>query len=343
MNFEQQQQIFEIKKKQEERDALNRPERAKNIINFLTRIKAYEFFHGLVSVENKNNNFDTFKSFITKINGIARDIPIKKRNFDGKSVVITGGLLNETVLPPQYEDKEELLKFAFESAEKLNNVDKAYLMSVVINSLHMFNDGNGRVSRIINLLLTAESKESFDQDLEKALGADGRYDAYDINPRLIDFEVESEVLKHHGWSFEYNETGHRHIFHDTLKGGIASAQYGKVDYTTKSGEYIKKYHNLAGSDIEYILTATLEALSEKKYEAILWNKKLISPVKMQELSEDEWMKIFSNYRNLKKEHVKILIDIFKNPTVYRNPNNQEETLKDFFIRRVKEEYRTVNK
>ncbi len=58
--------------------------------------------------------------------------------------------------------------------------------------------------------------------------------------------------------------------------------------------------------------------------------------------EEYWEKIFSSYYKLKKEHVLTLVDIFKNPENYPDDRNENETLKDMFIREIKKEYERNN-
>ena len=194
MNFEQKQLQKEKAKEYEEFDASKRPERAENLIIFLGKINAFEFFQNLNEHKEKID-FETFKSFLIRLNGIARDIPIKQRKFDGKNVEVSGGFLGETILPPREEDKEEILEFAFDSAKDLSREDDAYMIPAVVNALHMFNDGNGRTSRIIHLLLSCKDKEEFNIKLAKALSADGRFDSPDINPGLIEDEIEKHILQ----------------------------------------------------------------------------------------------------------------------------------------------------
>ncbi len=338
MNFEQQQFQREKAKEREELEASKRPERAEKIVSFLEKINAFEFLQSL-DKNSEKIDFEKFKSFLVRLNGIARDIPINKRNFDGKDVEISGGLLGETILPPKAEDKDSLLEYAFDFVEDLEKKDNSYMIPAVINELHMFNDGNGRMSRVIHLLLSSENKEIFDTELLKTLGPDGRFDSLDINPGLINLEIELEVLKDHGWEFVYNEQGNRKSYHEVLKGGVASAEYSKVDSNNDFFvESIEKYRKIFESDSKYLLTATVESMSKEKYESLLLPNGLISPLKMETLSEATWKLIFDNYYELKKDHVKTLVWIFKNPDDYKNPKNEEENLRDLFIRRIREEF-----
>lgn len=343
MNFEQQQMYRE----REELDASKRPERARKVIDFLEKIKAYDFFHELSTNEEKKGeiSFEQFEAFLLRINGIAREIPINKRNFDGGNVEITGGLLNETILPPRQEDKEDILRYAFDAAEGLDNAENSYMLPAIINHLHMFGDANGRTARIIHLLLNSDG-EPLSNELSKALSADGRFDSEDINPDYINFELEKRVLEDHNW-YSDPDTG-QITGHDQLKGGIASALYPNVDPHSAVGKNLEKLSKIAESDPYYILTAVIENLSSEKYESILLRDeakpmisgKLISPENMMALEKGDWNKIFEGYYKLKKEHALRLVDIFKEPENYLNEKG--ESLKDVFINRIKEEYKKNN-
>ncbi len=340
-NFEQQQLHKEKAKEHEEIDISKRPERAEKIIKFLDKINAFEFFEN-IDQQREKISFEDFKSFLVRLNGLVKDIPIKQRKFNGENVEISGGLLGEIILPPKEEDKTELLEFAFNSAKDLSRGDNAYMIPVVVNALHMFNDGNGRTSRVIHLLLVSENKESFNLELEKALGAEGRFHSYDINPALVDSEIREKVLENHGWEFFTNEKGYRRGGSEKIKGRIAPSQKGINFEDKKFFSNLQKYDKLASADLEYVLTATTEALSSEQYDQLLIDHKQIFPAKMQTLSDVDWKMIFNCYFKLKKEHIETLVWIFKDPNTYKNPKNENETLKDLFIRRTKEEHESNN-
>lgn len=335
MDYQEQQAQRQKTKEYEESEALKRPERADRIIRFLDKTGAYEFFQNIGN-EKETITFDQFKSFLQRLNGIAREIPINQREFDGGKVELTGGFLGETVLPPRQEDKEGLLRLAFDSAKTLSVEDSSYMLPAVINELHMFKDANGRTSRTLHLLMTCKDKETFEAELRKALDVDGRYDSPDINPGLIDHEIKVHNLtERHGWGL--GEQG-RLAKHVKLKGFIVQTEYGQIDKTNQSYvESVEKFRKIASADPEYILTAVVESLSQDKYDSILWNNRLISPVKMATLSEQEWNGIFETYHGLKREQVESLVSVFTQPETFKNQYDHEETLKAMFIRKIKEE------
>jgi len=333
-------------KRLEKDESLKRQERAEKVLAFLEKIRAFEFFQ---NIDKDEVAFKEFESFLIRVNGIARDIPIYRRNIDGKHVEISGGMLGEIILPPREEDKRELLEFAFESSLDMSREDAAYMLPAVINALHMFGDGNGRTSRIIHQLLSAKDKESFDNDLAKTLSSNGRFDTPDINPGLINWEIEVYILRefHHWELIKDIETGCLGYFHEKIR-PVASAQFGDIDPTKPAFyENIGKFQKLRSADGRYVETALVDALSDERYESILltneYNKRrMVSPLKMESLSEKEWKRIFENYYMLKKEHIETMVWMFKDPNEYRNPENEHETFRDMFIRKIRAEYELLN-
>ena len=335
MDYAEQQIQKQKTKEYEESEAQKRPERAERIIRFLDKTGAYEFFQN-IGEEKEAVSFEQFKSFLVRLNGIARETPVNQRGFDGDIVELTGGFLGETVLPPRQEDKEGLLRLAFDSAKTLSVEDNSYMLPAVLNELHLFSDANGRTSRTLHLLMTCKDKETFETELRKALSVDGRYDAPDINPGLIDHEIKQHLLiEKHGWSLGPHGRLSQQV---KLKGYIVQTEYGQIDKTNQDYvKHVEKFRKIASSDGEYILTAVVESLSQEKYDSILWNDRLISPVKMATLTEQEWNGIFESYYGLKREQVESLISIFTHPETFLSPYSEGETLKEMFIKAVKEE------
>lgn len=70
--------------------------------------------------------------------------------------------------------------------------DIALLISTGVNAIHLFNDGNGRTSRLLNYLINTDYTGSEDQVvfLKKLLGENGRL-FIDINPKDA---IESYIL-----------------------------------------------------------------------------------------------------------------------------------------------------
>ena len=90
-----------------------------------------------------------------------------------------------------------------------------------------------------------------------------------------------------------------------------------------------------------MLTAINSVLGDSKIADLFTDKykvKRISPLKMlEQLSPVQWQGILDFYYQLKKEHVKIIIDSFKKPDDFKG-SPDGKNLKDYFIERIKDNY-----
>src|SRR5262245_12360662 len=91
------------KTSQEKPEEQLRQEQAEKLIGFLQRINATAYIQDIVSKNESAPDFKEFKDFLVRINGIARDIPVRQRTPDGKNVEIKGFV--DTVNLPRQEDK----------------------------------------------------------------------------------------------------------------------------------------------------------------------------------------------------------------------------------------------
>jgi hypothetical protein len=315
-----------------------RDKQADKIIQFLDRINAYEYFQNLLKGEEQKPAFEDFENFLVRLNGIARDIPIKKRSEDGDGVRLSG--LFDTALVPDHKDKIEILKYAYDNLEKINEEDLKYLVPAVINAVHLFKDGNGRTSRIIYQLLEKySSKTDFEHNMKMGLGNYGRQDSPDINPGLIFSEVREIVLKKQGWQFSDNKwpIGPGSL---SIGKGISGPDIRKLDKKHESYDIAKKCLDIYSIDNLYVLNAIHSVLGDEKIESFISDKytvSKISPIRMiDQLTTDEWQKIIDSYFQLKKEHVETMIDSFVNPDNFKT--EEGSNLKDLFIERIQRDY-----
>lgn len=322
------------------KDDQTRESQVDKIVDFLDHINAYEFFKELRLNPDKLKDieFEQFEKFITRINGIARDIPIVKRHADGDGVYLEGFVDSASV--PDHRDKVPLLKHAYESIPNLADPeDVSYMIPLIINAVHLFEDGNGRSSRILHLLLRAyNSKEEFNEELKKAIGKNGRYESYNISPGLIGADVEKIVLMNHGINFGTENYGWDPIapvevpnFWTTLEKpqsdkGKEFMKLVKDDFQlcfVCAYNYLKKRGLLAQTLVTYQREETLTFLS---------------PMKMDEiLQPEDWDNLIIELNKLKKEKVEVMIKSFVEPEKYRVLDGST-TLKDGLIQKVLKEY-----
>lgn len=296
----------------------NREKQGEKLADFLRQVNAFDFFKKLREDPQLSEGitFEEFRDFLTRINGIARNIPIPDRGFDGNGVALTG-FIDEAVVPKQ-EDKEDLLKQAFLARVNLKYPeDDAYMLPAVLTAVHPFADGNGRTSRVLNLLLTEHpTPEKFYEDLQKALGEDGRFDLPDINPSYINLEIEETILKKYG------------LTKDKLPEKLTRPRTNENPESESARNFFKKYN----ADSVYCFIAMYEHLkSQDQLEAVVKTKsdfpsfnleddyKAISPLKMEEVfTQEDWDNLLNEYYKIKKESVEILIDVFVNPDDHKS-------------------------
>jgi len=321
-----------LKKSEEE----FRAEQAQKVIKFLKRIHAYDRAKEITGGKEKTPDFKEFKDFLVRLNGIVRKLPTSKRSADGETIYIKGDLGDEVV--PKHSDKEELLEYAYKAIPDVEKEDIKYLLPAMVNAVHFFADGNGRTSRILHQLLTEyPSEEAFFDETEKALGKSGRDDTLDINPALINTELQLKVLENHGWVFKEPFDGQI----GKIGYGFAGAQNGEIseDAPKKAKEFLW----LQEKDQYYSITAIYMLFGDEGAKKLFIEKykganpqDLVSPLKMVELlTEKEWQKLIDNFYQLKKEEVKMLVDMFKKPEDYPvQMEGKEITVKDAFIKSI---------
>lgn len=320
----------------EEKDL--REHQAEKITDFLTRIGAYEYVHNLVSnLEQVDKpSFEEFRDFLVRINGIARDIPINQRATDGRTVYLSGF---DSALVPKHDDKEIILKEAYDSLDKINSGDEAYLLPAVVNAVHLFADGNGRTSRILHTLLESKSEEEFTKKLKLAIGYNGRYDAANINPAIVSVDIDKIVLMRHGIQFEGNKE-YSPIFPEGFGLLFASIEEPTMPKA-------KQFMDIRKIDQPYCFVSAYEYLKEKgilqKVLLKIPSGLTLSPLKMeQELTETDWDEIINRYYQIKKEEVEILIDAFVKPESYKNLNGSMN-LRDYFLKEIKKRFEEFKK
>jgi len=322
---------------QEEFNNKKRPERADRVAEFLRKTAVFNYINNIFEKDEKPS-FEEFKNFLIRINGIAREIPIKGRAFDGKLMSIQGIGGAENLFPKD-EDKEGLLKLAYSELVRTDRNDLKYSMPAIINAIHFFADGNGRTSRTLHQLLeNYDSENEMIENLKIALGEDGRVDTPDINPSLIKNNVDEILFNKHDWNFSDSN------FPDFVEKirRYANAEEKQIDINHKNYKYTKEFFLICKSteDIKYI-SAALCAILKDNIGEILTQKyggNDISPIlAAKKISESEWQNILDLYWKLKKEYVEILIDVFAHPELHiiNEEDESKVTLKDEFIRRVK--------
>jgi hypothetical protein len=312
----------------------NREKQGEKLADFLDRIDAFGLFKKLKADTELSEKitFEEFKDFLIRINGIARNIPISDREFDGNGVALEGFV--EEALVPRQEDKEDLLEQAFLARLNLKYPeDDAYMLPAVLTAVHPFADGNGRTSRVLNLLLTQNSSDELNDAIQKALGEEGRFDSLDINPSYVNLEIESLILKKYGFANDQLPEGLTRIRTNENVQGENAKKFFKKFNTESSYCFIAMYNYLKSKGM---LEAVVKTKSDFPGFNLEDDYKAISPLRMEEMfTQEDWDNLLNEYYKIKKASVEILIDIFVNPDDY-TVDDSGLTLREQFVNDVKQ-------
>ncbi len=305
---------------------------------FLYKTDSYEFFEGLQQHPEKVKEipFEEFQAFLTRINGIAREIPIPEREADGDRVYI-GGFIGD-IQVPRPEDKGALLQKAYESIGKLEHPgDERYMLPAVVNAVHLYADGNGRTSRVLHLLLSPhESEQKLRSDIQQTLDKDGRFTSLNVDPSLIDLEIERAVLKNHGISFTT----------DSHPRALPPEGFTRLfDINAPQSEKGKEFATLRQRDNWYAFVSAYEYLMETNLlEQVMFENGEACGLSMQKmdkiLGDEGWQDVIDSYFKLKKEHVETLVNIFIEPEKYKNSDGTIN-LRDKFLQQIEEHYQRL--
>lgn len=321
-------------------DELSRDEQSEKVIRFMEKLHAPEIF---ASEETKreyiqNLTFDEFKNLLMATNSMLRDIPVSQRSLDGENVYLKAGVfkIDDEYVPPQHEDKEELLHEMFDDIEKMNQngrsmQDIALLTSASINAIHLFNDGNGRTSRLLYVLLKDDYTNSEEENghLTEVLGEDGR-DIVDINPGLIAKDIDLYVAKQIG--LDPSDPSRPVGFWGKSNDSITKKQIDEIfskknDLSDENKSFVKSIVNSdEGKSYAHGFFAFYKFLKDNdtvdKYkktfyrdDKIFLSRVLTEPI-IEDLRDEDAERIKKNYWNIKKMYVREMMNSIVKPDEY---------------------------
>src|SRR3989344_2053294 len=312
-----------------------------------TEEKRQEFF--------RNLDFETFRDFLIRINGISRGIPIKKREIDGRDVILDAGAFGIRATP-DFEDKEKLLRELYQLAQGMDDIkSSALLLGAGINAVHPFTDGNGRTARLVFTLIrdgyTCSAEER--QKLIELLGESGRKKldltpahiqrevtekqkenamlGYMDNPTLVEYENVRELPFLENIPAEKKERFIRMI-EDGYQDYALLAIY---EYLMGRGKFDQQYFKTVPDDSHHIMDEQGKIIPDPEH-----TTKQVIPLKniIAELSEDDIEEILSNNAKAKREYVHLLADVIAHPENYPFPDksgwNEYGNLKEYYLNRL---------
>lgn len=322
----------------------SRDEQSQKIIRFLDKLKAEEIFKDGGSKRQfiECLDFETFKNLLFAVNAVTRNISTTQRAADGDAVYLKGFI--ESDYPPKQNDKEELLARVFNDTKDMNAKgrdlkDIALLMGASINALHLFNDSNGRTSRLTYSLLAHEfgdHEEKVDY-LKNILGEHGR-EVVDINPDIlfineidpiIEDDTRESVNPKPIWLRTWKQNSEirqslreKGVTEEDIEFMIEHCQHDRQGFLA-----LEKYLFTKGELENYV-----ESFDQDKP-----NRSDINFDKViNELTLEDVAGIKEQYWNLKKRRVEILIDMILNPENYPSREIPNKTAKEFFEEKILE-------
>ncbi len=327
---------------------------AKKLYAFLEKSGFTEIISDSEQFQNwvKTLSFDEFRSHLTRLNGIVREIPIKERNVDGTDVSIGNEEMGVGFLPPHPDDKDILLKESFEKIQALDNSeDQGLLLYLVVQYLHLFNDGNGRLGRLLYYMAykAKGSSEIDEAEMQGLLGHDGvSGPGRNIFSRVVRApsqvtNIVNQLLARELLSEEFIKQ-QRRPFADDLMAGSIKIENDSLDTETKKQLEIVlseaggvfsfrdlvmlKFLENHGLLEEYESNLDYEDMDEKTKDVQKTLYRYNAHSLLSSISEDDAQEMLMISRDIKKRFVKTVTDTISEPEKYRI--NEEKTVRDLF-------------
>jgi hypothetical protein len=337
----------------------DRDKQSNRVLQLLEKLKVKEIFKNHESKKEfiENLDFEGFKKLLVTFNGNLLNIPIPERSFSSSTVTLTltkdaakrekmakgfAGASSDNELPRQ-EDKEELLHELFNCVQKMarNNMsmkDIAIEMGVGINAIHAFEDGNGRTSRLFNFILAEDYQGSEEQNkfLQKLLGDKGRLQL-NLNPQLGQSTINAYIQEK-----KFGLNGKNPIF---LKDFKLLAINGSLNLNKDFKNDFTKYifsDNFFGDAMGLGSLAVYQFLEDKRILKQCLSEDGLGVILVKKLgrylNQENMEEILSNYWNLKKESVSILLKSLVSPDDYKATNRlgSISTIKEDFLKELDE-------
>jgi hypothetical protein len=329
-----------------------REKRAEVMVRFLEVAKNITAFHGkppeaVLSLPESRREFlenlteDQFQELLNGINGVIRGKKKEEWQPDTKEggVVMSSMFFGEQSTP-RYQEKEVLLSEVFQGMQEMLHEgrsleDIAILLGASINEIHLFQDANGRTSRLIYTLISNGFSDHGKDSLKKVLQDDGRR-VVDIDPSLISRNLDAIILEEAGqrrrstnpdlitnlWHDPDSKIAWRDNITDNLK-----EEFKRVYDDHVIGFAVLYKHVMQQEDKEQFL---------KRFEnrSVIRLDLLVPQLKAEQISE-----LIGEYWQQKKRHGALLIDCVVNPEKpeYRVVENDESmTFLEKFKMRIEE-------
>ncbi len=332
-------------------------ETGKKVFEFLDRTKFLDMRKSDEQFDEwiQKLSYEDFSNYLTRLNGILREVPIKQRSVDGRGVEVFFGIVGDEIsyLPPAAEAKENLMRETFDALKSIpDNEDRALLIYYALQAIHPYSDGNGRTGRLVHEIISEDGKELTEKKLSELLDHDkeghaGTGKGRDVFSEkvleankayyLINREVAKEVLgedflKEYGNIFYPGRVGIGNVPKDIdlspQEKELAQKILGEGDVNCFSfrGIAVAKLLQENGKLEQYQFTVN-RLTGEKEVVPEDVGKKLlgIDNEKFEaELTGEEAKRLIEVHKDIKERFIRQMIDIFKNPDKHQLKTKDEK-------------------
>lgn len=263
----------------------------------------------------KDLSAEQYCQLIAGINGVLRGRDQKDWDMDGVGVTAAGQEVIGAHIFPNHNDKKEIIIKAWEAAQEMNASGRdlqeiGMLLGSMLVETHPFNDGNGRTSRLVYLMVG----EGFSEEKMRAiLGEDGR-DEFDM--ALIKVYINELFDSKYGKANVELNVNH-------INGILADDKmaFGKLQFPEEVDQEVRDNIIQAGRNDEKILTAAIlhflqihnELAADTLTKMYGERKVLLVQQLLSTLTNEQINELERTYWNLKKRYTEDMIDIFENP------------------------------
>ncbi len=342
-------------------------ETGKVVFDFLERTK---FLHIRRSDESFDEflqeiSYEDFKHFITRLNGILREVKIKSRSIDGQGVEVSFGIMNDVeYLPPASDQKDSLMRKCFEGLKEIiDNEDRALLVHYALQAIHPYADGNGRTGRLLHELISSNGTEITAESLSALLDHDkagnagtgiGReaFEKKVLDPASAYYYINREVAKEILGEEYVNEYGIIYVA-APVGVGFLSEETKRALSSEESTLAIKilaeggvKHFSFRGLVLSKLVDEKVHLQKHKYLSDNVINEKRVvvhddlgkkfdsieGEALMLDLTPDDVHRLIEIHSEVKKKFVECMIDVFVNPDkhIVKNKEGEGVAIKDLF-------------
>jgi hypothetical protein len=324
-------------------------ETGKKVFAFLSKTKFLEIRKNDTKFEEwmASISFEDFMLYLSRLNGILREVQIEKRSIDGGRSIIFDYDQTDQIkyLPPAASEKGNLIRDVFYSLRNITNQeDRALLFYYALVAIHPYADGNGRTARLIHELLSEEGKELTESKLSQLLDHDekggkgvgeGRYifsrkvlepesAFYYINRELVKDvlgeDFLSEFAKIYYFGFSDRGDGFKNI--KSKKGNLALAKKflseDGIDNFPFRGIAVAKFLQEKGT-LSQFNSDIFRTTGEKEVVPEDVGKKILT-IDADEfessMTPKDLLRFIKICMDIKNRFIAVMIDIFKNPDAH---------------------------